>query len=338
MASLEPPDPQLGIGEEAARWLCELREGDREQQAAFFAWLRRSPRHVEEFLFATTVWKKLHGFGQNNPERVERLIAAAAAVDAGNVVPLQQSLDSRPAGSATRHRRLQPAVAISAAAALTIVGLAATLWFTAFGAPTYGTEVGEQRIVRLQDGSRVDMNTRTRIAVQFSEKGREIRLLEGEALFTVARDSQRPFRVIAGGAIIQALGTQFNVYRHQDGTRVSVVEGIVRVAKSAELTAGEEAQVSLDGRVARQSAPDVAKAVAWRERRLIFRADRLEEVAAEVNRYSLHPIHVTDDKARDLRLTAIFDADDPESLVRFLSRMDTLKVERGRNGTVVGTR
>jgi len=47
----------LTIAEQAARWLLEIEEGKPETFAALGEWLKQSPRHVEEFLLATAVWK-----------------------------------------------------------------------------------------------------------------------------------------------------------------------------------------------------------------------------------------------------------------------------------------
>lgn len=65
----------------------------------------------------------------------------------------------------------------------------------------------------LNDGSIVYLNTRSRVEEQFSRQARNVRLLEGEAMFSVEHDRARPFRMISDDTVIQAIGTQFNVYR-----------------------------------------------------------------------------------------------------------------------------
>lgn len=331
---------QNGIGEEAARWLCELREADSGRQAEFLAWLRRSPQHVEEFLFATAMWQQLRLLGMQDAQRIESMLAAAerAVRESGNVVGMELAASSMPlAAYVTRRMPVARKISI-AAAALIMVAATCIAWIYASRPPMYVTGIGEQRTVRLEDGSRVDLNTRSRIEVRYSAGMREIRLLDGEALFTVSKDSKRAFRVQAGEASIQALGTQFNVYRQTDSTKVSVIEGRVRLADAAELSAGQEARIFPDGRISEQTTLEIDRAVAWRERRLVFRSDRLAEVAAEVNRYSARPIRIEGDAARNLRLTAIFDADDPDSLVRFLGRMENLSVEKTPGAVRVSAR
>jgi transmembrane sensor len=97
------------------------------------------------------------------------------------------------------------------------------------------TVIGEQRAVRLADRSVVHLNTDSRIEIRFTERNREVRLIQGEALFTVEHDASRPFRVIADGIQVEALGTQFNVRRRAADTIVSVVEGRVSVLAAESL-------------------------------------------------------------------------------------------------------
>lgn len=223
------------------------------------------------------------------------------------------------------------------------------------------TSVGEQRTVRLVDGSIVYLNARSRIRVAFSSAERDIELDEGEAVFKVAHDVARPFRVHAGGATVQAVGTEFNVYRRASETTVSVLEGKVEIrpaehvsastdgsAKDSPaltgavgkadapvlITAGEQARITSRA-VTKQAEPDVIAAVAWRQRRLVFRAARLEDIAAEFGRYSPQRIQLEDAVAREMRFTGTFDADDPGSLVLFLEKLNELSVRRDGEDFVI---
>src|SRR5262249_31967908 len=126
-----------------------------------------------------------------------------------------------------------------------------TGWMLADDAQTYRTGVGEQRRVELADGSVVHLNSKSRVRVIYSDRARDFRLLEGEALFKVGHDAARPFRVRAGDNLIRALGTQFNVLRRPSGTTVQVIEGAVQVSThadekspaAAQLARGDEARI-----------------------------------------------------------------------------------------------
>jgi len=116
------------------------------------------------------------------------------------------------------------------AAAVIVIGLAATFWLRPdplSGNDFYATAVGQQLSMTLTDGSIVILNTNTQIKVDYDHEYRNIRLLQGEAHFTVAKNPVRPFRVYAGNGRVQAVGTAFSVYLRDDSVDVTVTEGEV---------------------------------------------------------------------------------------------------------------
>ena len=100
----------------------------------------------------------------------------------------------------------------------------------------YATAVGQQTTTVLPDGSQIILNTNSQIRVKYGDQYRQVHLLQGEALFTVAKNSSRPFRVYAGSGQIQAIGTAFSVYLKGPVVQVTVTEGRVALAtrRSAE--------------------------------------------------------------------------------------------------------
>jgi hypothetical protein len=73
------------------------------------------------------------------------------------------------------------------------------------------TGVGQQQVRLLPDGTRIVLNTDTRIEVDYDERERRVRLIRGEAWFEVSKRPTWPFLVRAGGREIRALGTSFIV-------------------------------------------------------------------------------------------------------------------------------
>jgi transmembrane sensor len=338
------------ISEQAAEWLCVLAEGGAAEQAAFLEWLKKSPRHVEEFLFASAAWQTLRELGSSQPMEVSAILADALTPGAvaSNVVALGRepksistgSVPESPASAALRSvqeakgsaHRMRPAHLRWAAGLVALLLAAVTGWWVLSSAPTYVTEIGEQRTIRLADGSVLYLNTHSRAHVRFSADVREVELLDGEALFVVAHDPARPFRVRTDEVLVQAVGTEFNVRRLAGNTRVSVIEGRVKVAEESLdtvelLAAGEEATIVDKGRIRKATVADIPRVVAWRERRLVFKAETLENVVAEINRYSTRQFRIEGERARATLLTATFDADKPESLATFLQQYSNLAVE-----------
>jgi transmembrane sensor len=107
--------------------------------------------------------------------------------------------------------------------------LGALLAWRAYTANTYATDIGEQRVMTLDDGSIVHLNSHSKFRVHMSHERRQIELLEGQALFEVAHDTARPFIVDSGNVSVRAVGTQFDVNQTRAGTVVTVVEGRVRI-------------------------------------------------------------------------------------------------------------
>jgi transmembrane sensor len=207
------------------------------------------------------------------------------------------------------------------------------------------TARGEQRTLELPDGSVLRLNTLSRAKVMYDEHVRRVELIEGEALFQVAKDSQRPFEVHTPDAVVRALGTTFNVYRRADGTRIAVVEGKVSLTshdtRSAAARPGlalgpnQVARVETDGAVGVPRDVDAGQVTAWTQRRLIFDEEPLASVVAEFNRYSQRQLRIEDAALAQLHINGVFDADDPDALIAYLLRIQRVSVREGEANTRV---
>jgi transmembrane sensor len=249
-----------------------------------------------------------------------------------------------------------------AAAVSTVIAVLAAWAFVAHG--TYGwkefaTATGEQRAFELEDGSVIHLNTGSTIAWRFKGQTREVRLLHGEALFRVHHDAARPFRVYTPDALIQAVGTQFNVYNRPDGTEVAVIEGRVNITPerhpaiaqfnvpaaglrsnpaTRSVGASQEARIEHGGLLSVRAVPDVSDVVAWRERRLVFRQQTLERIVAEFNRYNSRQMRLEGAGVASRVFTGVFDADDADSLAQVLARDPSLSVSYSDHVIVVNAR
>ena len=341
------------ISEQAAEWLDTLANAGPQEQAVFADWVSESPRHLKEFLMMSALNGELSGLDAERRVDVARLLAAAQR----NVVPLntqsahgavamgpdalRETVAEQPESPAAPKTRAR-LIGARLAAGVATLGLVAWLAY-AFLRPAgdYTTDIGEQRTVALTDGSVLQINSRSRLETRLTETARDVQLLEGEALFKVAPDPARPFRVHVDGTIIQAIGTQFNVNQRPSGVTVSVVEGRVRISGAAPiiLSAGQEAHINRKGRVEPRGVVDPGNISAWRQHRLVFRDDTLEDIVAEFNRYNTRSqIQLDGDALLSRRYTAVFDASDPDSLLTFLRQDDGLEVADERGEWVVKVR
>jgi transmembrane sensor len=183
----------------------------------------------------------------------------------------------------------------------------------------YRTQKGQMRVIALQDGSLLNLNTQSRARVHYTASHRHVRLEDGEAFFEVAKSPERPFVVQAGGAEITATGTSFSVRRLTgEPLRIAVREGVVRLGGSApdtRLAADVEASV-LPGhpaqvRVAALAPAQIEAALAWREGKIAFHGETLASAAAQFLRYSDIAIVIDDDAIAADTVTGLYQANDP---------------------------
>jgi transmembrane sensor len=217
------------------------------------------------------------------------------------------------------------------------------------------TEVGHLDQLALPDGSIVRINTDSRVEVAYSAGERRVRLVRGEAYFTVAKDATRPFVVDAAGVAVRAVGTAFNVRLRPAGVDVLVTEGTVRVSDPVRATglarpappvvapglpllkAGERLIISVgegSGEPVVPVAPvvvpaaEMARALAWQDQRIDVVAVPLAELVTEFNRYNSQKLVVADAALGERRFGGSFRVDAPETFARLLETRFGLRVER----------
>jgi transmembrane sensor len=229
------------ILEEASYWFVEMNErpADEETRQGFNYWLRTSPEHVRVYLEISSHWEDGTPRPNTRVESVDELIALAQHERNVVLLPTNSAqhtdtplnLQSLQKDGRDRRRLARPrTLALAASVLLTLV--ATLIAYNTYFADVYVTAIGEQRSLRLDDGSTVQLNARSKIRVRYTDDRRNIDLLEGQALFQVAKDSARPFIVSASNTQVRAIGTQFDINRKRTGTVVTVIEGKVAVAEA----------------------------------------------------------------------------------------------------------
>lgn len=344
----------------AAEWLVTLSDPDcnDDDRREFVAWLRRSNLHVEEFLRISQLTQELAGSRAWPRDSIADLIEKARSVDSDQVPRLATAGDpliapaeynrARPPYPVQRWRGTRVALAASIVVGVLLVGVVTEMFD--WGSKTYTTNVGEMRSITLEDGSVVELNTRSKLRARFTAAERDVSLLAGEAIFKVAKNPQRPFRVWSRQTEIVAVGTEFNVDAHNSRTVVTVLEGRVRVTNSMstttgttsggtstaaqpiELGSGEQAVVSKHHAPQRVAVPDTIRVTAWTERRLIFEDTSLADVAAEFSRYNERAIRILGTALASKRITGTFNATDQASFVEFLRTHAGVRVREDTRG------
>ena len=282
-------------------------------EAAFSAWLGADPKHRREYAACEFAWG----------------LAGEAHI-------------------ATRPQRRRAPFARVAAAALaaSLAAIAVGSWV--FRTPTpplvYRTGPGEQRIVRLADGSQVNINTRSRLEVRIDRRHRDLRLVTGEAFFDVVKDAARPFIVATDIGSARAVGTRFNVLVYAERVEVSTEEGKVLVqppdatSSGVLATAGTRAILARGMRQAAIDRADLNRIDNWRARRLEFDRVPLSEVLAEFSRYTLLPIRAATPAVGQVSVSAVLKVGDIDALKATLNAAFGLDVVPQANEWVVTRR
>ena len=308
----------------AAEWLQIMQEGNPDQHAEFVRWITESPLNMSEFL-------KLDALS-----RETRAVMSSATFDRQKLLEATDSPPSQP----PRRRRIRAWASVATVAVVAVAIVLGRWAYTEVGGwDSYVAGPAEQRRIELADGSRVYLNAQTKLAIRFGASERALRLTRGEALFDVAKDARRPFRVQTRDAIVEAVGTQFNVNAGTDGTRVAVIEGKVRIsgeggrsgtaaAAVTPLQAGEAARITPVGAIERDSSVNLATVTAWSRPELIFRGTPLEQAVAQFNRHGQSKrLRLEGIQAGSHHYSGLFDAADAEAFAELLSRERDLQVE-----------
>ena len=282
MAQDQTTIEQEPVERTAARWFARHRSGELSEAEGreLQLWLDADPAHAVAFARVEAAW-----------ERAERLKAMPHAAE-------------EPVFQVTRR--------MAAGLAVGVLGLGAAGGWLMTRNPVEITARGERRTVSLPDGSRVELNTDSRIAIAYSETRRDIVLTRGEALFEVAKDPARPVVVQAGEAQVRAVGTAFNIRMREKVVELTVTEGVVAVderaaaaprqvseGKGAVIATGAVAEVNLDPEVLRRR-------LLWRDGVVEFEGDTLEQAATEFNRYNDRRLVVADPQVASIRVGGRF--------------------------------
>jgi transmembrane sensor len=308
---------EASADEAAARWLARLnaRSVTTEELNEFYAW-RRNPANAAAYARAERIWR--------DARQIEADPQIAAAIDEALERPRSRGLWARP------NRRL-----LIGGLTAVPVGIAGAVGLWAYSRPEIHETMPDERLAfALPDGTRVHLNSDSRVAVRLSEHERRIELERGEALFAVKRDPARPFIVATNGQTVRALGTSFSTRRADQALRVVLIEGQVEVtspnARPVRLAQpGAAASVRLGQQIVSGTA-DFEAETAWTRGKLLFRQIELASAVSQVNRYSARKIELADGLG-GRRVDGSFDIGDSESFVAAVTTIFDLRARREGN-------
>lgn len=322
---MSSPTPHFSedIQQAASAWLARRDRGlTAAEQDAYLEWLRADPAHGQALKQQERVWSVLDHLEQWRP----------AHSTAPNPDLLAPPRSRRPYWLAATGLALAAALAV-----LITVPRSAAPTAVADRTPRREAIVhpGPERRI-LEDGSLVELNRGARIEVAFTAGERRVKLVSGEAYFTVAKNPARPFIVEASGVAVRAIGTAFSVTLGRTDVAVLVTQGSVQVvdqAQTTDLSAGQRTIVRLirlrpankaatvpppAPQVQEVTPAEVERALSWQGMRLEFVEMPLSDVVAAFNRYNHRKLRVDEPEIAELLIGGNFRADNVDAFVRLL--------------------
>jgi transmembrane sensor len=327
------PEEALKLRPQALAWLVRRQDASWHEglECEFQQWQSADPRHALIYAQCEARWQQFDGM----PDELVQQMRDKLARD--------QALFARltPPAAVSRRRILQPVLAGVALA--TIAGAGVFAWHHQQGqaewAQAFSTEPGQQKEVRLPDGSRLRLGTATRVEARYYSQRRDVTLFDGEALFDVRAEAARPFQVLAGPLRVTVVGTRFAVrytptLAGNDGVQVGVEHGTVLVARATDkadapvvLIAGQQVAADAAGVLAPVVATAPQGIAPWREHRVSFVDTPLAQALAELARYGPTGLVVRQPEVAALRLTGTFDPGDRAALRRALIRVLPVRLQ-----------
>ena len=358
--NVSPFDEPKSVQAQASAWLARLDSDQPSSQdlQAFKRWVNEDEAHIAAFKKVAATWDELN--------ILTRLPSLLEQKD----LQRKEQQPAMPTFGFARYSLRQLAVAATLVMGL-MFGLQQA--FHTPQQASYWTAVGEQKTITLPDNSVVQLNTNSRLQFDYRGQARAVYLHQGEVHFSVAKNPDRPFEVYAGTGRVRAIGTAFSVTLNDrsDEVNVLVTEGVVEIApeispeiitpamgpqaetheakpsgapvlaaKPAQqhqrVTAGSAAVFDREAvrAIEKVEDADMLQRLAWQQGLLMFSGEPLEEVVAEISRYTDTKIIIKSEDARALRIGGQFKVTDTRAIFSALEKGFGLKADYATNNLV----
>lgn len=316
-------DSYSKVEQEAASWFLAMQQPDisDKDKAAFMQWLKAGPNNQSEYFRLRKIWQAL-------PE------ALAQSTAVKQLTPKSTSAETTVKEKPKTIRLWHYA----SAACLCLALLIAQPWSEPIAAEYYASQAGQTRLIELTDGSTIKLNNQSKVIIEYSKQQRLIRLVNGEAYFTVTKAKNRPFIVKHDNYHFTALGTEF-LLRINQSIKLIVTEHSVAVNDNngrnavVKEASGIAISTGINKEKSWQTLPNNKREqlLAWRKQQLIFTKQPLREVLVELDRYLQGSIHLSDANMANEPITGIFTLDNPENVLKLITEVLGLTLYQSKN-------
>lgn len=359
----------------AADWHGRHVNGLSEQETQDFAqWRAQNPAHAAAYDDMEHSYQLLRDLSQEETPQLQAsdahawpslLHACPSELDPGHD-PAQAPSDAAKPGAPRRSTSPQAASiggygwalphrhVLAAGVCSALLALVAWPAWQAWNAPSfqasYTTEQGQRQEIALEDGSQLMLDSNTHVNVALYRNRRELQLLDGQVLLSVAPDARRPLEVQAGPATLRVMGTRFSVRHLAQGegageVNVQVEEGTVQVhARPAGnatptsathiLHAKQSLQVSPAGVVGAVTALPAGDIAPWRSGLIRFNNTPLAQALVELERYGPTKLAITDPQVAALHIDGLYETNRPDRFAKSLTSSHPVKLVPREDGQI----
>lgn len=302
---------------QAADWLARLHADDRtaQDEDAFRSWLKSDQVHEHAFDSASSIWTAVGGLRDE--------LRSTSPLDERQSLATEETDEGIPGTPSGMSRR----AVMAGGGALIVTAGVSFGWQTAY-AGVFTTNVGEQRRVVLDDGTRAMLDTSTRIRFRAKSDIRLLSLESGRIDLDIAAE-KRPFVLDMGNRQATTASARLDVSRTDGGLQLTAINGSARIdgpsGRPVSLTMGSRIAM-IEGREDQLDHPELEDLIAWQGGRLVFRDDTIAQAIAEMNRYSYRTLVVTDPKVATMRFSGAYRVGDPEAFAHSLGVLLPIRV------------
>lgn len=313
--------PPADIDAAAIDWLARSERGlSQSEEVELDQWLNQDSRHLGAFVRAQAAWihaERATALG-SMPEPAEEPVAHDEPVLV--LHPVADETETPQRAGLGRRAFLMGTGAVAASVA------GASLFLHKL-ARTIESSFGEVRHLALADGTRLVLDTNTRVEVQEGTGDRRLKLIFGKIFLDVAPGSTRSLVVEAAGLAMDMTQGAFGLQALADEPLFALVtDGLLTVSQggglfqpkhSVAVAKGQGFTLALgkdlaSAHIAPVIATQLDQFLAWRDGMLSFSGEALSTAVRAFDRYSTKRIEIPDAWLATQPITGLFKADDPK--------------------------
>ncbi|RBQ31174.1 siderophore-interacting protein [Arcobacter sp. FW59] len=199
--------------------------------------------------------------------------------------------------------------------------------------------------VSLPDSSMIDLDKNSQIKISYYDTKRVITLEDGNAMFSVSKDENRPFLIKTKDTLIEVLGTKFEVINYDDNTIINVLEGVVQVSyisnffttqTLAKLKKSQSLTLNNHEKRFTQNEVNIKEIASWKNDEIYFNKTSLKDASLMFGRYSNNKMLFDDEKSANLKISGKFSTLHYDNFLKSIQMIYPVKIKKDGNIVKVG--